>query len=620
MKMLTVSAFRTLNRTIIAKRISGNSDNMENPKYRNETYRYLMIGVVCLVTLLFPPGLSSMFGELPTLSSPSQETLRLGERMYREGIFPSGKPMLTSVTGGAAIPGSTFACASCHLRSGVGVFNENVYTPPVNGAKLFQPRYVVYKGIVLKPEYSQSPPLRPAYTDETLKAVIRSGKDPTGRELNTIMPRYILEDREAIILVNYLKSLSLKFSPGVTETTFRFATVTTADAPLEECDALLSSLESYVKKINDRVNFFKTLRGARSRQMTENMLVSREFATKNLSLSHWVLNGPPDTWRSQLEEYNRQEPVFALLGGIVNDDWKPIHQFSEDNRIPCLFPNTDFPVISDTDWYTLYLSKGYYQEGESVARYLNSKGDLIKDKAIVQMVRASREGQALSTGFQQTWQNFGHQGPITVTLPAGKVLSKSLFSMVLSKNKPVVLILWDDSTILPMLELLTDRQNRPKLIFVSSRYLGKSIWTLKEQVRDVTYITYPFAFSPYVPNVPKAAMGEQKAQTDRPTLRPPDQLTLRQADIPLKDNKQKITNLTNALTQLLSLTLMDMKGNYYRDYLLDVMGTMMGKQYPLYGQISFGPSQRYASTGCYIVQLSKGDEPALVKKSGWEIY
>jgi hypothetical protein len=93
-----------------------------------------------------------------------------------------------------------------------------------------------------------------------------------------------------------------------------------------------------------------------------------------------------------------------------------------------------------------------------------------------------------------------------------------------------------------------------------------------------------------------------------------------QADIPLKDNRQKITNLTNAMTQLLTLILMDMKGNYYRDNFFDVVGTMMDQQYPLYGRVSFGPGQRYASRGCYIVQLSNGDKPKLIKKSDWEIY
>jgi hypothetical protein len=78
--------------------------------------------------------------------------------------------------------------------------------------------------------------------------------------------------------------------------------------------------------------------------------------------------------------------------------------------------------------------------------------------------------------------------------------------------------------------------------------------------------------------------------------------------------------LTDSMTRLLMSWLMDMNGNYYRDYLLDVAGTMMDQPYPLYKRISFGTGQRYASRGCYIVQLSKGDKPELVKRSDWEIH
>jgi hypothetical protein len=582
---------------------------MKNTNHLHGNHRYLLIAAVCFVALLLTLGFTNTFGESPEPSSTSQEMLRLGERMYRDGILPSGKPILTLIKGESSVPGTTYVCVSCHLRSGLGAMDENVYTPPTSGRKLFQPRYVIYKGVVHDKDFSV-PPLRPAYTDETLTVVIRNGKDPTGRVLNEVMPRYLLEDRDALILVNYLKSLSSQFSPGVTDTTLRFATVLTDDTTSEERDAMLSSLESYFKMQNKQVSALKTPRLSRSNLMAEKMLGSRDLIERSISLSPWLLKGPSDTWRGQLEKYNSKEPVFALLGGITNGDWKPIHQFSEDNRIPCLFPNTDFPVVSDTDWYTLYLSKGYYQEGEGAAHYLNSKDVLIKGKPIVQIVRASREGQALSVGFQRTWRDLGHEDPMTITLPPGKTLSAGLLMQLLSKNEPAVLIIWDDSKALPALESLSNKVNKPEMVFVSSGYLGKSIWTLKENIRDFTYITYPFAFSPYTPN---EAMGKQKPRADL-------KMTLVQADIPLKDNRQKITNLTNAMTQLLTLILMDMKGNYYRDNFFDVVGTMMDQQYPLYGRVSFGPGQRYASRGCYIVQLSNGDKPKLIKKSDWEIY
>lgn len=578
----------------------------------NGNRRHLLFSVIGFIALLLPFGLADSYGESAAPSSAAREINRLGERIYREGILPSGEPLSVLAKGDVSIPGTSFACVSCHLRSGLGSLDEGVFSPPVNGEKLYKPLQQRYKGYEQKPKYTL-PQLRPAYTDETLMSAIRSGIDPAGRALNNVMPRYPFEDKDMVILISYLKSLSAQFSPGASDTTLRFATVIAEDVRQEDRDAMLAPFEYNFNIKNNQTKYlsnYKNSRVASSRLMIEKMLGSdsKDLATKNFILSQWVLKGPPETWRNQLEEYNRTEPVFALLGGITNSDWKPIHQFSEDNQIPCIFPNTDFPVVSGTDWYTLYLSKGYYQEGESAARYLNSMDHVLKGKSVVQIVRDSREGKALSAGFQQIQQDLGLKEPVTVVLPTEKKLSKDLLHQVLSKEKPAVLVIWDDSNVLSALESLGD-ENRPEMVFVSSRYLGKSIWTLPENVRDITYITYPFAFSA---NTATASMGKQKVKDDL-------KKNLSQADIPLKDTKQQITSLSNALNQLLNTALIDMKGNYYRENLLDVIGAMMEQQYPLYGRIRTGPGQRYASAGCYIVQLTKGDKPELIKKSAWEI-
>jgi hypothetical protein len=67
-------------------------------------------------------------------------------------------------------------------------------------------------------------------------------------------------------------------------------------------------------------------------------------------------------------------------------------------------------------------------------------------------------------------------------------------------------------------------------------------------------------------------------------------------------------------------SLIHVKRNYYRDYLFDVIGMFADKGSIDFERISFGPGQRYISKGCYIVQLSSGSKPELVKKSGWVIY
>ncbi|HEY4743874.1 MAG TPA: hypothetical protein VIH45_04395, partial [Desulfuromonadaceae bacterium] len=375
--------------------------------------RRLLGALACGAAFVLLLGAAGASGGTAQPSLSDQERVRLGERMYREGILPSGEPMQAYVKGDIPAPGTAFACVSCHMRSGRGSVEGGVVTPPVTGDRLFQPFQPLFKNMEQK--YFPLPHQRPAYTDTTLAEAIRSGGTPTGQRLNDVMPRYLIDDPNMAQLISYLKSLSSAVSPGVSDTHMSFATIITDDVRPEERDAMLAPLDAYIAIKNNQANANKTPRGARARLMVENMLGSREMALRTLSLSRWVLKGPADTWRGQLEEYYRKEPVFALLGGITNGDWRPIHQFSEDHRIPCLFPITDFPVVSATDWYTVYFSKGYYQEGEAVARYLNSRDEAAK-RPVVQVVRASREGQALAAGFLETWRDLGHPAPLTVTL------------------------------------------------------------------------------------------------------------------------------------------------------------------------------------------------------------
>jgi len=134
----------------------------------------------------------------------------------------------------------------------------------------------------------------------------------------------------------------------------------------------------------------------REMERTKRSFASRREGTSQalraLSLAVWELKGPEDTWRKQLEDYYRKDPVFALLGGISTRDWAPVHRFCEDNGIPAIFPITDYPVISETDWYTLYLSKGLYQEGEAVARYLHARSDDANAPAVLQVFEMNGPG------------------------------------------------------------------------------------------------------------------------------------------------------------------------------------------------------------------------------------
>ncbi len=588
--------------------------------YIAKTGRGALIGLRFFITLLGLYWLGPVWADdvkpLPAPGITNEEAVRLGERMYRDGILPSGEPMEAVVNGEIPVAGTAFSCVSCHLRSGLGSIEGSVITPPTTGNKLFHPYKIeFYTGYFQK---APTPLLyRPAYTDETLADVIRGGIDPTGRVLSEVMPRYLLDDKDMAVLIFYLKSLSSHFSPGVSASTLHLATVISEDVGPEVRKAMLRPLENYIVNWNSNA-YFKKVEEGMSRSVQESSVSQGQFAGpeqayRDLSLSVWVLKGPRETWRSQLEEYYRNNPVFALIGGITSGDWKPVHDFCETNKIPELFPFTDLPVISENDWYTWYLSKGYYQEGESAARYLNTAEDEpAKGGVILQIFRDSSEGRALAAGFQNTLQETGHRPPVSVTLKAGEALTAASLRKALAKEKPAVLVLWDGPEALSALDdLAATDHNRPRMVFVSSSYLGKSIWELKDQDRDFTYITYPFKLRKSYVTYPF------RLRQDEATYVGHIETVTRK---PAQDDIQQITARTHDVIQVLDRALMDMRGKYYRDYFLDVIGMMEDQEIAPYERLSFGPGQRYASKGCYIVQLKKGPKPELIRKSDWVIY
>jgi hypothetical protein len=65
-----------------------------------------------------------------------------------------------------------------------------------------------------------------------------------------------------------------------------------------------------------------------------------------------------------------------------------------------------------------------------------------------------------------------------------------------------------------------------------------------------------------------------------------------------------------------------MRNNTYRDYFLDLFDVLedQAKNSSGYPRLSFGPGQRYASKGCYIVTITGGPQPKVVRQSDWVIY
>ncbi|HJV36186.1 ABC transporter substrate-binding protein [Geomonas sp.] len=569
--------------------------------FRSSPIRWLLSGL-CFVIALCQALPSLAEARQAGIEGMSQEeVVRLGERMYRDGILPSGEPVRAIAQGDLVIEATMFSCSSCHMRGGLGSNEGRVKTPPTNGKRLLQPAYTGGQADLSPEEFEKLPKLgrfpvrRPAYTDKTLAEALRDGVDPTGRVLDEVMPRYQLEDRDMAIMVAYLKQLSFTFSPGASETSLRFATVIAGDVRPEDEAAMLIPLQRYFDDRNVQVTSFEKQR-KKYGWFAEDMA----RAYRRLSLARWELKGPPETWRGQLEEYYRQEPVFALLGGISNGEWRPVHEFSEAHRIPCILPITDYPVISENGWYTLYFSKGPYQEGEAAAHFLKRTIDTTGSRQVVQIFRDDRQGRALAAGFRETWLGLGLEAPKERALRGGEQPTRELVLELTGGDRSAVVFLWVGEEALPFLDAVAADAGRPEQVFLSSTQLGKSFAALPERARSFTYLTYPYRLP----------------QDERP-LADHAKMWLSSRKAPI--NERRISTRMYALISLMSPVFMHMKQDFYRDNMLDVISMRPDQPTADYERLSFGPGQQFASKGCYIVQVSPG-EPRLVKKSDWVIH
>ncbi len=529
-----------------------------------------------------------------------REAEKLGERMYREGILPSGEPMRALVSEDVEVDGSMFSCESCHLRSGMGSIEGTVITLPTCGSWLYKPLV----GREMKPVHEQRlpawlnpPPFRQAYTDRLVARAIWSGKDPNDRELSWVMPRYKIPIRDMEILVHYLKNLSTEFSPGVDEATLHFATVVSDDVSPQDREAMVGALEAIVRDRNGQMRHEE-----RRAQHGPFNMEERYGFYRRYSLAVWELEGPEETWPDQLEEYYRKEPVFALLGGISGGDWAPIHHFCERNKIPCIFPITDHPVISDSDWYTLYFSKGHYQEGVTAARFLHRREDLARNIPVVQVYRASAAGRDAARGFREARVTMELAPPVDLELGRDEVVDDAFWSRLIEDRAGAVLALWLGPGDLSGVERLA-RAPRPPMVIASSDLLEDPVASVPDALRDITFLTYPHSFPEDETRARLAVSG-----------------WLRTKGLPESnfDIQAKMYFVSWMLAGMVKM----MRDDFYRDYFLERADMMRDQYYSIavYPRLSFGPGQRYASKGCYMARVVSGEKPHLEAASDWVIH
>jgi cytochrome oxidase Cu insertion factor (SCO1/SenC/PrrC family) len=318
----------------------------------------------------------------------------LGRRLYRDGVLASGRPATAHGPGGVALDGAAAACATCHRRSGYGGVEGRAYVPPITGSSLFatpEPRRIDRFRALFQEELApdalarlRAATARPAYSPATFAQALAEGRASDGRALDPLMPRYALAEADRANLAAYLATLG-DTSTGVDAREIHFATIVTGTVPPAKRDAMLAVMRAWLAQRNAE-NARRDARPPNPMGYEDDL----PAANRAWTLDVWTLTGDERGWRAQLDAYQRRRPVFAVLGGL--GDWRAVHAFCEDNRLPCVLSLADAPVREDGD-YALYLSGGLPLEARTLARHLVEAWPSLAAGQLVQ-IAGDAEGEA----------------------------------------------------------------------------------------------------------------------------------------------------------------------------------------------------------------------------------
>lgn len=505
--------------------------------------------------------------------------IELGRRIYMEGLLPSGKPLQGKRENSSQVEGADAACETCHRRSGMGSLEGNIPVPPISGRFLFatdEDRPIA----LLDPRAPKNVtrPHKP-YTEKSLGAALRKGVNVGGRPMNGLMPKYSLSDKEIKALTAYLKQLSANLSPGVGEDKLYFATIVTPGVDPKKQEAMLGMMRAAFAQRN------ATQENYSGRMRMPIDLLPRTL--RNWELKAWELKGNPETWANQLAEKYKRDPVFAVVSGLSNSTWEPVHAFCQQEKLPCILPSTDL-TSSATDFYSLYFSQGVALEAKVLAKHLRDQGEKAPHR-LVQIYRDDDVGRGAAQALTSALQDSGIQVE-NRALSGQEPINPGEALKDLSDKDAVLLWLHPAD----VSALGTTETALPSTLYISGFLLKDNFTAIPKTWLPNVRLVYPYETGE---NHKKNVLTLDK--------------WLKTWSLPLVDEIFQSEVFFNLLflTDLTS----QMLDNLYRDYLLERAEDMLslGSNVSAYPHLSLARGQRFASKGAYIAHLdSKGNVAA----------
>jgi mono/diheme cytochrome c family protein len=514
-----------------------------------------------------------------------------GQRFYREGLNRNGETVPVQVQGDIQATSNQFTCVGCHRPSGFGSSEGGEFVPFITSDVLFSDRDATQQRRnrqfreLFKETHSSDfdaqvkmPRMRPAYTRETLARAIRGGVDSAGEELSETMPRYQISDQTAADLIAYLKTLSTEDDPGVSDDILHIGTVIGSEVGDERRRAVVQTMRLFVEWYN------KDIQGQLEHEGFSPFYRS-EFkdSFRKWKLHVWDLDGPPSTWRNQLEARYADKKVFAMVSGLVDERWEPVADFCDAQRLPCVFPNTQLPRTEDATYnYSIYFSRGLELEGEALAVHLGNQEQTTNS---VQQVHVSSDaGRVPARAFSRQATDEMPDTTVTTRKAADRAELKSAIAD--AANEGGMLAIWPGADVQVALKALNQNADALDQVFLPSAALDPARANASNALTGKLRFTYP---------------------NEKPEGYHPRQYRVRawMHSRGLEVSHSRIQLQTYyALTQM-QYGVSHLISDFNRDYLIEFIEKEAEAELNpgTHPKLALGPGQRFASKGAYVMAL-----------------
>ncbi|MDD1621972.1 MAG: ABC transporter substrate-binding protein [Methylococcaceae bacterium] len=509
--------------------------------------------------------------------------VELGRRIYREGILPSGSPLKGLRLGSIEVEGAAAACETCHRSSGMGSLEGNIVAPPITGRFLFatednRPTALVDVSAPKNVTRAHTP-----YTEQSLAKAIREGVNVGGRQMSPLMPHYVLNDAEIKAVTAYLRQLSKDLSPGVGDDTLHFATVVAPGVDPNQRKVM----EDMMRAAFSQRNASQQNYSGRMRMPID--LIPRTL--RNWELTVWELQGAPETWGAQLRENYRRQPVFAVISGLSNTTWAPVHEFCSQEKLPCLLPSVPLPP-AETAFYPLYYSRGVALEADVLASHLR-KQDNKATRRLVQVYRDDEVGRGAAQALTAALRDSDIKLEDRVLSGQNPSALKEALTGLSGQD---TLMLWLRPSDLAAVGKTV--KQAPERAYVSGFLAEDDYGVISKDWAPRVRVIYPYE------------MGDKRQKTLKLL-----NAWLKTWSLPLVDETFQSEVFFNLLfiTDLTS----QMLDNLYRDYMVERAEDMMslGSNVSAYPHLSMARGQRFASKGAYFARIDQDGQ--LAADSEW---